>query len=184
MGVTATAAKSPGPDALGLYLDDIGSIPLLTPAEEKALAVRVHDGDSEALDTLIRSNLRFVVSMARKYARSGYPLDELIHEGNLGLIEAARRFDPDRDVRFVTYAGWWIRQAILAAIARFGQAFGVPPKVKHAMYRFDQRVRRLQQELGHRPTLEEISEGLEMSRDEVAAMMLAVPGEVSLNAPL
>lgn len=172
------------PDSLGLYLQEISAFGTLGPAEEKAVAERSRAGDEDAFRTLIESNLRFVVSMARKYARSGYPMHELINEGNLGLIEAARRFDPDRDVRFITYAGWWIRQAILAAIAHYGQVFNVPPKVKHELYRFDTRVRRLAQELGHRPSVDEISEGLDMSADRVVDMMQTVPGEVSLSAPL
>jgi RNA polymerase primary sigma factor len=85
--------------------------------------------------------------MAKKYSRSGYPLHELINEGNLGLIEAANRFDPDRGVRFITYASWWVRQAILAAIAHYGQVFRVPPKLKHELYRFQTRVANLTQDL-------------------------------------
>jgi RNA polymerase primary sigma factor len=173
-----------GPDSLGLYLKDISRIPQLSPADEKAVALRARAGDDQAFQTLIESNLRFVISMARKYARSGYPIHELINEGNLGLIEAARRFDPDRDVRFVTYAGWWIRQAILAAIAHYSQVFSIPPKVKHEQYRFDTRVRRLAQELGHRPSLDEISMGLEMTADEVVRKMRGVPSEVSMSTPL
>ena len=173
-----------GPDSLGLYLKDISAFDQLTPAEEKEIAERARNGDEGAFSTLIECNLRFVVSMAKKYARSGYPLDELINEGNLGLIEAARRFDPDRDVRFVTYAGWWIRQAILAAIAHYGQVFSIPPKVKHERYRFETKVRRLTQELGHRPSVEEISDGLEMTEVAVRKMMEAIPNEISLSAPL
>jgi RNA polymerase primary sigma factor len=172
------------PDSLGLYLEEISRFPQLTPQEEKAVARSAREGSQDALATLIESNLRFVVSMAKKYARSGYPMHELINEGNLGLIEAARRFDPDRDVRFVTYAGWWIRQAILAAIAHYGQSFSIPPKVKHQRYRFDQRLRKLTQELGYTPTLEEISENFEMPVDEVTHMLELLPREVSLSAPV
>jgi RNA polymerase primary sigma factor len=171
-------------DSLGLYLKEISAFPQLTAENEREIAVRARSGDATALNTLVESNLRFVVAMARKYARSGYPIHELINEGNLGLMEAARRFDPDRDVRFVTYAGWWIRQAILAAIAHYGQAFSIPPKVKHERYQFKTRVRRLTQELGHRPTVEEISEQLVMSEERVRGMLDSVPSEVSLSAPL
>ena len=171
-------------DSLRIYLKEISEFPQLGPAEEKEIAVRVRAGDEDAFRTLIESNLRFVISMAKKYARSGYPIHELINEGNLCLIEAARRFDPTRDVRFITYAGWWVRQAILAAIAHYGQVFSIPPKLKHELYRFDTRVKRLTQELGHRPSIEEISEQLDMKEKEVRNMMTTVPVEVSLSAPL
>ena len=171
-------------NSLRIYLKEISEFPQLSPAEEKEIATKLRAGDDDAFRTLVESNLRFVVSMAKKYARSGYPIHELINEGNLGLIEAARRFDPARDVRFITYAGWWVRQAILAAIAHYGQVFSIPPKLKHELYRFDTRVNRLTQELGHRPSIEEISEELEMKEKEVRDLMSTVPVEVSLSAPL
>jgi RNA polymerase primary sigma factor len=171
-----------GPDALRLYLKEISKFPQLSPEEEKDLGVRVQKGDEEAFRKLIEANLRFVVAMAKKYARSGYPLHELINEGNLGLIEAVSRFDPTRGVRFITYASWWIRQAILAAIAHHGQVFSIPPKLKHELYRFDTKVARLTQELGHRPSVDEISKGLGMTEDDVRGMMEGPPTEVSLSA--
>jgi RNA polymerase primary sigma factor len=173
-----------GPDTLRLYLKEISRFPQLTPDEEQKLGERVQNGDQEAFRKLIESNLRFVVAMAKKYARSGYPLHELINEGNMGLIEAASRFDPARGVRFITYASWWIRQAILAAIAHFGQAFNLPPKLKHELYRFETRVARLTQELGHRPTVDEISRELGMKEDDVREMMEGPPTEVSLSTPV
>lgn len=106
-------------DGLDLYLDDIGREPLLSRDEEAAHARRYRStGDAEALEALVKGNLRFVVSVAKAYRGRGLPLEDLINEGNLGLLEAARRFDESRGVRFVTYAAWWIRQAILAALAR------------------------------------------------------------------
>jgi RNA polymerase primary sigma factor len=171
-----------GPDALRLYLKDISKFPQLSPEEEKDLGVRVQMGDEDAFRKLIEANLRFVVAMAKKYARSGYPLHELINEGNLGLIEAVSRFDPARGVRFITYASWWIRQAILAAIAHHGQVFSIPPKLKHELYRFDTKVAHLTQELGHRPSVDEISKGLGMTEDDVRGMMEGPPTEVSLSA--
>jgi RNA polymerase primary sigma factor len=156
----------------------------LTPEQEHDLAVRARSGDEEAFRKLVESNLRFVVAMAKKYSRSGYPLHELINEGNLGLIEAVNRFDPDRGVRFITYASWWVRQAILAAIAHYGQVFRVPPKLKHELYRFQTRVAHLAQDLGHKPSVEEISNSLEMSEAGVRAMQEGVPAEVSLEAPM
>ena len=173
-----------GPDTLRLYLKDIARFPQLTPEEEKDLGRRVQNGDEEAFRQLIEANLRFVVAMAKKYARSGYPLHELINEGNLGLIEAVSRFDPARGVRFITYASWWIRQAILAAIAHHGQVFRLPPKLKHELYRFDNKVSRLTQELGRRPTIDEISKELKMTEEDVREMMEGTPTEVSLDAPI
>jgi RNA polymerase primary sigma factor len=173
-----------GPDTLRLYLKEISRFSPLSPEEEREVGIRARKGDGEAIGRLIESNLRFVVSMAKKYARSGFPLHELINEGNMGLIEAATRFDPERGVRFITYAGWWVRQAILAAIAAFGQTFRIPPRLKHELYRFETRVGRLTQELGHRPSVEEISQGLEMTEDNVRSMIEGTPREVSLDAPV
>jgi RNA polymerase primary sigma factor len=173
-----------GPDTLRLYLKDISKFPQLTPVEEHELAVRARGGDEAAQWHLVEANLRFVVSLAKKYARSGYPIHELINEGNLGLIEAASRFDPDRGVRFVTYAGWWVRQAILAAIARYGQVFHLPPKLKHELYRFQTKVSRLTQELGHKPSVEEMSVSFNMKESAVEEMIQGPPSEVSLEAPL
>jgi len=173
-----------GPDTLRIYLKEISQFPQLTPEEERDLGERVQKGDEEAFQKLIEANLRFVVAMAKKYARSGYPLHELINEGNLGLIEAVSRFDPTRGVRFITYASWWIRQAILAAIAHHGQVFRLPPKLKHELYRFDTKVARLTQELGHRPSVDEISKEFGMKEQDVRDMMEGTPTEVSLDMPI
>ena len=173
-----------GPDMLRLYLKDIAKYPQLTPAEEHEIGVLARAGDPDASRRLVESNLRFVVSLAKKYARSGYPIHELINEGNMGLIEAASRFDPDRGVRFVTYAGWWVRQAILAAIARYGQVFHLPPKLKHELYQFQTKVSRLMQELGHKPSVEEISLRFGMPEPDVEEMIQGPPSEVSLEAAI
>jgi RNA polymerase primary sigma factor len=173
-----------GPDMLRLYLKDIAKFPQLTPIEEREIAEHARGGDEEALERLVVSNLRFVVAMAKKYARSGYPIHELINEGNMGLIEAASRFDPGRGVRFVTYAGWWVRQAILAAIARYGQVFHLPPKLKHELYQFQTKVSRLTQELGHKPSIEEMSRSFRMSEADVEEMIQGPPSEISLDAAI
>jgi RNA polymerase primary sigma factor len=173
-----------GPDTLRLYLKEISKFPQLTPEQEKELGARAQSGDEDAFRKLIEANLRFVVAMAKKYSRSGYPLHELINEGNLGLIEAASRFDPSRGVRFITYASWWIRQAILAAIAHHGQVFRLPPKLKHELYRFETKVANLTQELGHRPSVDEISKELGMTEQDVRDMMEGTPTEVSLDTPI
>jgi RNA polymerase primary sigma factor len=180
----STARVAEPADNVGLYLRDISRIDLLDADEERRVAERARSGDRQALELLVRSNLRFVVSMARKYGRSGYPLDELINEGNIGLLEAARRFDPDRGVRFVSYAGWWVRQAILAAIARNGQAYSVPPKLKFEQYRFEQRVRELAQDLSRPPDVDEIASALEMEEQQVRSLLTAIPSTLSLSDPL
>jgi RNA polymerase primary sigma factor len=173
-----------GPDTLRLYLKEISKFPQLTAQEEVDLGERIQKGDESAFRKLIESNLRFVVAMAKKYSRSGYPLHELINEGNMGLIEAASRFDPTRGVRFITYASWWVRQAILAAIAHQGQAFKIPPKVKHELYRFESKVAKLTQELGRRPSVDEISQELGIKEEEVRDLMEGTPVEVSLSTPV
>jgi len=173
-----------GPDTLRLYLKEISPFPQLSAMEEQELGRRVQAGDQEAFRKLIESNLRFVVAMAKKYSRSGYPLHELINEGNMGLIEAASRFDPSRGVRFITYASWWIRQAILAAIAHYGQVFRLPPKLKHELYRFETKVARLTQELGRRPSIDEISLEFGMKEEEIRDLLGATPAEVSLDMPV
>src|ERR1041385_6280871 len=109
--------------AMRLYLKEISKIPLLSADEEKELARRAQKGDRDALQKMIESNLRFVIKIAKKYRKSGLPFLDLINEGNLGLIEAARRFDPERKVRFTSYAVWWIRQAILHYLSQSSQAF-------------------------------------------------------------
>jgi RNA polymerase primary sigma factor len=169
---------------LRLYLKDIAKYPQLTALEEREIGLRARSGDQSALRHLVESNLRFVVSLAKKYARSGYPMHELINEGNMGLLEAASRFDPERGVRFVTYAGWWVRQAILAAIARYGQVFHLPPKLKHELYQFQTKVSRLTQQLGHKPSVEEMSRSFGMSEPDVEEMIQGPPSEVSLEASI
>src|SRR3954468_20488074 len=173
-----------GPDTFRMYLKDLARFPQLTAEEEHELSVRARAGDQDAFRKLVESNLRFVVSMAKKYSRSGYPLHELINEGNMGLVEAASRFDPTRGVRFITYASWWIRQAILAAIAHYGQVFRLPPKLKHELYQFENKVARLTQELGHRPSVDEISKELGMKEKDVREMIEGTPTEISLSTPV
>jgi RNA polymerase primary sigma factor len=120
---------------LWLYLKEISRIPLLTVEEEQCLAVRARKGDQEAILQLVQANLRFVIKIAKRYQNAGLPLMDLIGEGNIGLIEAARRFDPDRKVRFATYAVWWIRQAILYAMSRFSRPFRISPKAANILNR-------------------------------------------------
>jgi RNA polymerase primary sigma factor len=142
------------------YLKKISKIPLLTPEEEKELARRAKQGDKEALKKLVESNLRFVVSVARQYMGYGVPLPELIAAGNLGLIEAAKRFDPDKGVRFISYAVWWIRQAIMQAIAQHTGAVKLPVKHLNLVNRISHIYAELLKELGKEPKPEQVAERL------------------------
>src|SRR4051812_25777382 len=133
-------------DALSAYLAEIRQYPLLTRDEEYALARRIKAGDNEAVDRLVCGNLRFVVTIARKYQNRGVPLSDLINEGNLGLLRAAERFDDEKSVRFVSYAVWWIRQAVVQALADTARSVRVPLRRAGMMYRIGREVNALSQE--------------------------------------
>jgi RNA polymerase primary sigma factor len=169
---------------LDQYLRDISAYPLITREDEAQLAVRIRAGDEEALNTLVRANLRFVVSVAKKYQNQGVNLSDLINEGNLGLIRAARRFDETKGIKFISYAVWWIRQAILQALAEQSRIVRVPLNRAGDMHRIGRRAAALIQELGREPTNEEIAEGMELSEEEVAKTMAISHTHLSLDAPL
>ena len=172
----------PESDALQAYLRGIARLPRLTVDEERALGRRVQqDGDPEALRRLIEGNLRFVVSYAKRYRGLGVPFLDLIHEGNLGLIEAARRFDPDRNVKFITYAVWWIRQALTHALSRQTRAFSLPQKVSGAAARLNREVAELTDQLERAPTSSEIAADMAMSEADVTELLRLGARDVSLN---
>jgi RNA polymerase primary sigma factor len=163
-------AVSDDADALKAYLRAIARIPRLTAEEERDLATRIKTtGDEAALRQLVEGNLRFVVSYAKRYRGLGVPFLDLIHEGNLGLMEAARRFDPDRNVKFITYAVWWIRQAITHALSGQTRAFTLPQKLSAVAARFGREVSELTEELNRAPTPREIAEDLAISEGEAEA---------------
>ena len=169
-------------DALKAYLRAISRIPRLTPEEERELARRVKtDGDEAALRRLVEGNLRFVVSYAKRYRGLGAPFLDLIHEGNLGLMEAARRFDPDRNVKFITYAVWWVRQAITHALSGQTRAFTLPQKLSAVAARFGREVSDLAEELNRTPTSREIADDLDISEGEVEALIRIGDRDVSLS---
>jgi RNA polymerase primary sigma factor len=143
-------------ESLDLYLDEISRIPLLAGDEEKALARKAFKGDVAAQERLARHNVRFVVSVAKKFQNRGVPLMDLIGEGNVGLMTAARKFDPDRGVKFISYAVWWIRQAIQASIARQGRSVRVPLNRTADLNRLARTTTLLKERLGRMPTLEEL----------------------------
>lgn len=167
-----------------LYLKEISKIPLLTADEEKELGRRVQKGDRQALQKLVESNLRFVIKIARKYRGIGIPFMDLINEGNLGLMEAAKRFDPDRNVRFTSYAVWWIRQAILHALSGLGHPLRLPAKVSNTLYRVSKVVAKKTKELTRKPTLEEIANEVGVSVKELSNMLTTGGESTSLSQPI
>jgi len=159
-----------GRESLDFYLQEISRIPLLTVEQETALARRAYKGDVEAQEKLARHNVRFVVSVAKKFQNRGVPLMDLIGEGNLGLMTAARKFDPDRGVKFISYAVWWIRQAIQAAIARHGRPVRVPLNRTADLNRLGRATTLLTERLGRVPTTEELIEATGLTREAVRAL--------------
>ncbi|MCI0412651.1 RNA polymerase sigma factor RpoD/SigA [bacterium] len=170
--------------AMRLYLKEISKIPLLTAEEEKALGYRVQSGDKEALQKLIESNLRFVIKIAKKYRKSGLPFLDLINEGNVGLIEAAKRFDPERKVRFTSYAVWWIRQAILHYLSQATQVYRLSPKTANILYRVATTLSKRRSEQNENPTREALALEIGVSLKELNASLEATAGTLSLDHPI
>jgi len=169
------------------YLKEISRYPTLDHDEEIALAQRVHDGDEDALRRLVESNLRFVVAYAKRYRNPNVPFLDLIHEGNLGLIQAARKYNPfeqGHDVKFITYAVWWIRQAILHALAEHAGSFRLPQKQANTLYRLERIRSLLTDRLGRTPTDRELSSELGISIDDVRVLTQASQSSLSLNDPV
>jgi len=181
-----TSRHSSGSDegSLDQYLREISKYPLIAQPEEVSLAQRIHTGDEEALDKLVRSNLRFVVSVAKKYQNQGVSLADLINEGNLGLIRAAHKFDETKGIKFISYAVWWIRQAILQALAEQGRIVRVPLNRAGTLHRITRRSSALLQELGREPTPAEIAEGMDIEIEEVQKTLSISQNHLSLDAPL
>jgi RNA polymerase primary sigma factor len=171
-------------DSLHVYLREIARFSPLSSEEEKLLGERIRTGDGEALKRLVESNLRFVVAYGKRYRGLGLPFLDLIHEGNLGLIEAARRFDPERNVRFITYAVWWIRQAMLLALSEQSHALRLPQKVAGQVARVQSVRERLGAELEREPTAGEIARAVDLSEERVAAMDRLSASDISLSAAI
>jgi RNA polymerase primary sigma factor len=170
--------------SLDQYLKDISAYPLISRDEEAALARRIRQDDQEALDKLVRSNLRFVVSVAKKYQNQGVSLSDLINEGNLGLIRAAHKFDETKGIKFISYAVWWIRQAILQALAEQSRIVRVPLNRAGTLHRIGKRAAALLQELGREATHAEIAHGMDITEEEVAKTMSISQATLSLDAPM
>ncbi len=171
-------------DILDQYLFEVSQTPLLTPQQEMAIARLVQGGDAEAMQELIKRNLRFVISVAKKYQNRGLPLSDLIGEGNLGLLTAARKFDPDQGVKFISYAVWWIRQSILAALARQGRTVRVPLNRTADLSRITRVSETLRQDLRREPTFEEIAANTGLAVDVVRSLAALNNAEVRLDSPL
>jgi len=171
-------------DILDQYLYEVSQTPLLTHPQEIAIAKLVRQGDPEAMQELVKRNLRFVISVAKKYQNRGLPLTDLIGEGNVGLLTAARKFDPDQGVKFISYAVWWIRQAILASLARQGRTVRVPLNRTADLSRIVRTAEALRQELRREPTPEEISHATGLSLEVVQSLAALNTADVRLDAPL
>ena len=169
---------------LGVYLAEIARIPLLTREEEQALARRVQAGDEAAKQRLVEANLRLVVQIARRYLNRGLPLPDLIEEGNLGLLRAVEKFEPERGTRFSTYATWWIRQAVTRALANQARTIRLPVHVELLLARYVREQSRLTQTLGRTPTAEELAQALGTSAREIAELEEVRQHPVSLDAPV
>jgi RNA polymerase primary sigma factor len=169
--------------SLDKYLQEIGREELITAEEEVVLAKKIKDGDQDALEKLTRANLRFVVSVAKQYQNQGLSLPDLINEGNLGLIKAARRFDETRGFKFISYAVWWIRQSILQALAEQSRIVRLPLNQVGSLNKINKAYSKLEQEFEREPTAEEIAELLDLPIDKVSDTMKVSGRHVSMDAP-
>ena len=168
---------------LDQYLKEIGQIDMVTPAEEAELARRIKQGDEEALDKLVKANLRFVVSVAKKYQGQGLHLTDLIDEGNYGLIKAAKRFDETRGFKFISYAVWWIRQAILQALAEQGRVVRLPLNRIGTISKMRKTEARLAQKLERKPNNEELAAELNIGVEKVREALQHNGRHLSMDAP-
>lgn len=170
--------------ALDQYLRDVSRHELITPDREKELGARAQKGDQEAIQELARANLRFVISVAKKYQNRGVSLTDLIQEGNVGLVTAARKFDPEQGVKFISYAVWWIRQAILASLANHGRAVRVPLNRASDLARIFREKERLKQEKGREPSTDELAEATHLTPELVESLQTLNAAEIRLDAPI
>jgi RNA polymerase primary sigma factor len=171
-------------ESLEKYLQEIGKVDLISPEEEVKLALRIKQGDQQALDKLTKANLRFVVSVAKQYQNQGLTLPDLINEGNLGLIKAAQRFDETRGFKFISYGVWWIRQSIMQALAEQSRIVRLPLNKVGLTNRISRAYSQLEQEYERTPTAEELAFFLDIETEEVAATMNVAARHVSMDSPL
>jgi len=181
------SAPDAGVTTLRRYLKEIGRYQPLNHEQEVELAARIQAGDEDAVREMVESNLRFVVAYAKRYRNPNVPFLDLIHEGNLGLIQAAKKYDPSQeghDVKFITYAVWWIRQAILHALAEHAGSFRLPQKQANTLYRMERIRSLLAERFARAPTDKELSEELGISVDDVRVLTRASRSSLSLNEPV
>jgi len=169
--------------SLDKYFQEIGKVDLLTTEQEIELAIRMKNGDHSAMEILTKANLRFVVSVAKQYQNQGLSLGDLINEGNLGLIKAARRFDETRGFKFISYAVWWIRQSILQALAEQSRIVRLPLNRVGALNKIGKAYSNLKQEFEREPSQEEIAQSLEMDVEEISNVMKISAKQVSVDSP-
>jgi len=170
--------------SLDKYLQEIGKYELITVEEEVELARRIKKGDQDAIEKLIRANLRFVVSVAKQYQNQGLSLPDLINEGNLGLIKAAEKFDETRGFKFISYAVWWIRQSIMQAINEQSRVIRLPLNQVSSLTRYKKAISEFEQEYHRQPTEEELAEILELSEEKVRKTIKYTSRQVSFDAPI
>ncbi len=168
---------------LDQYFEEISKERLLKPEEEIELTLRARENDQQALDKLLRSNLRFVVSVAKKYQNHGLSLEDLISEGNIGLIKAAKRFDETRGFKFISYAVWWIRQSILQAISQQSRLVRLPLNKVDALTRMRKIYQELEKEYDREPTTEEVAEAMAVTKSEIEETIMAAGREISVDVP-
>ena len=181
MAEESVIPKRVSSETLKKYLQEISRLERITPDEEKVLGDLIQKGDKEALQKLVEANLRFVVSFAKKYRGCGLSFLDLINEGNIGLIEAGKRFNPKKNVKFITYAVWWVRQAIVHALSDHSGAFRLPQKQANLLYRIGKTISQLTLELERPPTAEEIAKKLEIQVEEVTNLLQVADENVSLS---
>lgn len=181
-GDEAPAAR--GKAILDVYLKEISRIPLLTPEEERELALRAQTGDAEAERRMVEANLRLVFKIAKQYANRGLPLVDLIEEGNLGLLRAVKKFRPDRGTRFSTYATWWIRQSVVRALANQARMIRLPVHVELLLARYLRKQAALTQQLGRSPSLQEIADAMAVPAEQLAELEGLRSHPLSLEAPV
>lgn len=171
-------------DLVKLYLKEIGKVPLLSPEEEIILAKRIEKGDKEARKKLAESNLRLVVSIAKRYRNRGMLFLDLIQEGNLGLLKAVEKFDYRKGYKFSTYATWWIRQAVTRGLSEQSRTIRIPVHMVETINKVERRTRKLTQEMGRKPTPEEIGEEVGLSSDEIRYVQKIAQDPVALETPV
>ena len=184
LAITAENVDSFADDSVRLYLREIGKIPLLTPEEEADLAQRIVKGDKKAKDKMVESNMRLVVSIAKRYGGRGLDFLDLIQEGNTGLLRAVEKFDPDKGFKFSTYATWWVRQAITRAIADQARTIRIPVHMVETINKVLRTTRKLTAELNREPTNEEIAKALDMYLKKLTTSCVSNKISLHLMPPL